>query len=273
MSEKFSSRFGHRTREREITIREDAPEGLRGYLVQLMYELGFKPSGLRKIVCQVLKKAPDIKGNWSEFPNIDYEVNDLLTECDWFYIYDVIEAFFSKISGDGKQKFQDEINDYFKINGIGWKLENGKIEARGDVFFEGSFDKAIKVLDDSGLRTAKTELQEAINDLSRRPSPDITGAIQHSLASVECLCREISGNTKMTLGELIKKYPGTVPPPLDSAVEKIWGYSSETGRHLKEGREPTYEEAELVVHLVSSLTNYLGKKMKGQKRYDEESPW
>jgi hypothetical protein len=221
MSDKFSSRFGHRAQEKEITIREGAPGGLRGYLVQLMYELGFKPSDLRTVVCRVLKTAPDIRGNWSEYPNIDYEVNDLLRDCDWFFVYDIVEAFYSKVTADKKQKFEDEINDYFKINGIGWKLERGQIETRGDVVFEDSFDKAVEVLEEAGLRTAKTELQEAIKDLSRRPTPDITGAIQHSLASFECLCREISGNTKMTLGELIRKYPGTVPSPLDTAVEKI----------------------------------------------------
>lgn len=272
MTDNFSSRFGHRSQEREITIREGAPEGLRGYVIQLMYEIGFKPSELRTIVCRVLKQAPDVQGNWSEFPNIDYEVNQLLAECDWFLVYDVIETFFSKVTSDKKKKFEDEINDYFRINGIGWKLENGRIETRGDIAFENSLNKAVGVLQDSGLKTATTELQEAIHDLSRRPTPDITGAIQHSLASFECLTRELVGNNKMTLGELIKKFPGAIPPPLDVAIEKIWGYSSEQGRHLREGQEPTYEEAELIVHTVSSLTNYLGKKLKKGERATPK-PW
>jgi hypothetical protein len=265
MNNKFSKRFGHLPADKEISIREEASEELRGYIIQLMYELGVKPSELRTVVCRVLKKAPDIRGNWSEYPNIDYEVNELLRECDWFFIYDIIEVFCLKLPDDKRQKFHEEINDYFRRNGIGWKLESGHIEIRGDLVFEGSVSKAVETLSESHLNTAKTELHEAVKDLSRRPSPDITGAIQHSLASFECLCREISGNTNMTLGELIRKYSGIVPPPLDSAIEKIWGFSSEQGRHLKEGKEPTYEEAELVVHLISTLTNYLGKKLSKQK--------
>ena len=37
-------------------------------------------------------------------------------------------------------------------------------------------------------------------------------------------------------------------------------FASEQGRHLKEGGEPNYEEAELVVHLSASLCAYLAKK-------------
>ena len=120
-------------------------------------------------------------------------------------------------------------------------------------------------MEKANLGTAKTEIREALNDLSRRPNADITGAIQHSLASLECVARQIAGNTKMTLGELIKKYPNIVPKPLDEAISKIWGFTSEQGRHLREGGQPTYVEAELVVGLSAVLTTYLGKKMKNNE--------
>lgn len=58
MKDSFSKRNGfHSTQESEISIREDAPEELRGYLVQLAYECGFKPSGLRAILCKALKNS------------------------------------------------------------------------------------------------------------------------------------------------------------------------------------------------------------------------
>jgi len=47
----------------------------------------------------------------------------------------------------------------------------------------------VTVLETAKLETAKTEIREALNDLSRRPTPDITGAIQHSLACLECVAR------------------------------------------------------------------------------------
>ena len=118
------------------------------------------------------------------------------------------------------------------------------------------------LLTSTGLRTAQQELHEALMDLSRRPDPDISGAIQHSMAALECVAREVTGNPRATLGEIIKRNPGLIPKPLDDAVAKAWGYASEHARHIREGRMPSYEEAELVVGLCASVSTYLVKKKK-----------
>lgn len=149
----------------------------------------------------------------------------------------------------------------FLENGIGWKLEEGLIVFRGDEFFETTLKKAEEVLEQAKTLTAKQEIKEAINDLSRKPEPDVTGAIQHSLACLECISREVANDRKSTLGELIKKHRAIVPPPLDQVIEKMWGFSSEQGRHLQEGKPPDFEEAELLVGLSASLSTYLAKKL------------
>lgn len=59
----------------------------------------------------------------------------------------------------------------------------------------------------------------------------------------------------------MKKYPDIVPKPLDKSIAFVWGFSSEQGRHLREGREPNYIEAELLVELSSTISNYLAKKI------------
>lgn len=269
MTNRFSKRFGHSIKEKPIEIREDAPQELREFIIQLIYEFGYQPSFLRGVICRVLRKSPD-RGNWSEYPNIDYEVNQLMEESDWFYIYDIIEAFANRIEGKYKASFHEELNDYFKANGIGWKLHNEQIETRGDLVFEGAVEKVENTLEKVGLKTAQTEIKEAISDLSRRPEPDITGAIQHSLACLECVCREATGDKKATLGDLMKKYSDIVPKPLDKSISFIWGFSSEQGRHLREGRDPEYIEAELLVELSSTVSNYLAKKI-GNLGIDEES--
>jgi hypothetical protein len=43
-------------------------------------------------------------------------------------------------------------------------------------------------------------------------------------------------------------------------MEKIWGFASEQGRHLREGKEPTQEETELAVHVAAAVATYLAKK-------------
>lgn len=262
--ETFSKRQGlFSLKEKEITVREDAPEGLRGFIKMAFYDLNKNPSDLRAITSRVLKIAPD-RNNWSEYPNIDWEVGQHLENCEWYIVYDIIEVIIQKLDPKDKEIFIREINEYFIANGIGWKIVNGQIETRGDKVFETAVKTVVSVLETAKLQTAKTEIREALNDLSRRPTPDITGAIQHSLACLECVIREITGDTKSTLGDLMKKYPGVIPTPLDQAVTKIWGFTSEQGRHLREGKAPEYLEAELVVEVTSAIATYLGKKLAEQ---------
>ncbi|MDA1018408.1 MAG: hypothetical protein O3A00_28625, partial [Planctomycetota bacterium] len=101
------------------------------------------------------------------------------------------------------------------------------------------------------------ELKEAIGDVSRRPAPDTSGAIQHAMAALECVARDIAEDPKPTLGKLIQKHPDLFPPPVDKAIEKLWGYASEIARHGREGNDPTREEAILVVGVSATLVNYL----------------
>lgn len=272
MDDSFSKRLGYRQISSEIIIKEDAPKELREFVIQTLYSYELKPSYLRRVICQVLKTMPDSNNN-TEYPYVENEVQYLISDCKWFEVYDIIEAFSKKLSEMTKEKFQNDLNEYFIENGYGWKLENGKVLSRGDEAFELSTKDTISTLENSELITAAKEIKEAIDDLSRRPSPDITGAIQHSLACLECVCREVSGDTNSTLGALINRNPNIIPKPLDQAIVKIWGYSSEQGRHLKEGKEPLFQEAELVVGLFSVLSSYISKKFKSLPNDVDEVPF
>src|SRR5690606_7701298 len=121
-----------------------------------------------------LKIAPD-SNNWSQFPNIDLEVGEHLYSCEWYLVYDIIETIIQKLNEPKKTTFSNEINEYFITKGIGWKIVNGLIEIRGDEVFETAVKTVVSVLETAKLETAKTEIKEALIDLSRRPTPDITG--------------------------------------------------------------------------------------------------
>lgn len=83
--------------------------------------------------------------------------------------------------------------------------------------------------------TSQNEIKEAITDLSRRPIPEITGSIQHSLAALECVCREVTRDKKATLGTLINDHPNIVPKPLDDAIKKFGGFHQSKGYIFKKG--------------------------------------
>lgn len=264
MNDTFSKRFGfHQPQAVEITIRQDAPYDLRGLVADFAYRAGFDPHRLRSHVCYILKKRED-PDNWSAFPNVDWEARQHLDTCPWYRVYDIIENIAKTMLDDphryNVQVFTGELNEYFIENGIGWQLTAGKIELRGSEAFEEAVKTATTKLAANNFQTAQTELREARNDLARRPDPDLSGAIHHSMAALECVAREISGDLKPTLGEVVKKNPGLIPKPLDDAISKAWGYASEVARHRREGHDPEYYETELVVGLAATCITYLINK-------------
>jgi hypothetical protein len=161
-----------------------------------------------------------------------------------------------------QRKFETELNEVFGELGIGWQMVGGQIQTRGTEVFEASIHEAKAALVESGRPTAESELREAIADLSRRPEPDLTGAIQHSMAALECVARDVCKQPSRTLGDLLQKEAQKlgIPKPLNEAVEKAWGYASEMGRHVREGRIPERAEAELIVGICATVSTYLCQK-------------
>jgi phage regulator Rha-like protein len=110
------------------------------------------------------------------------------------------------------------------------------------------------------IKIVNQEIQEALKDLNRKSQPDLTGAIQHATAAVECVLRCLTGNENATLGQILQKQKGLIPAPLDVSVEKAWGFASNKARHVKAGQKIDFSEAEFVVTQFVSVANFLAKK-------------
>lgn len=231
----FSERFGFAPPDADITTR-DAPEELRTTVVDVAYEAGMAPRSLRTLICKILFIAPD-SNNWSEYPNIDNEVRRILDEADWYEVYDIIEAVATELPATmlfppvrpgaeprraGYAFFEDRLNRLFRKKGIGWQLINKQVEYRGAEAVEVALRGVYELVRDTGRATAASELHHAITNLGHRPAPDVTGAIQHAMAALECAARDHAGS-RDTLGQLVQRNPQMFPPPLDTVVTKAWG--------------------------------------------------
>lgn len=86
----FSERHGLTPPDAPITIRSEAPDWLRELLLTVAYKSDLAPSQIRTVLCEMLLETPDAN-NWSEFPNVDGEVRNLLRRAQWFEVYDLIE--------------------------------------------------------------------------------------------------------------------------------------------------------------------------------------
>jgi len=266
----FSERHGFAPADAEIVTREAPPE-LRAAVVSLAGEAGMSPKPLRGVICDLLVLEPN-QGNWSEFPNIDEEVRGIMRDLPWYEVYDVIEAVAKALPGGvrpsrlqgapepfGYPVFEERLNRVFRRRGIGWQLVNRQIEYRGEESVEVALRGVQELMQAAGRPTAANELHEAVRDLGRRPTPEVTGAIQHAMAALECVARD-HASSRDTLGDVIKRNRALFPQPIDTLMEKAWGYTSNFGRHIEEGHAPTFEEAEMVVGLSAVICRYLARK-------------
>jgi hypothetical protein len=263
---RFSERRGYQPPEPPIAVREDAPADLRGLVVDYAEEAGASPSSLRTLICGILMTRPN-PANWSDYPNVDGEVRDHLDSCPWYSVYDFAEAVHELLvkraeSGHSREEagpelFERKLNQLFKAKGIGWQFLDGQIQVRGEEAFELAVRAVGDGLAQSGRATAAQEIHQALLDLSARPVADTTGAIQHSMAALECVLRDVANDPKATLGALLAKHRKSFPSPLDQGIEKLWGFASENGRHLREGRSPGLEDAVLTVHVCAAVARYL----------------
>src|SRR5688572_8423638 len=111
----FSRRNQYTGAAREITVREEAPEGLRFAVLAIARDLGLGPTPLRELICRVLRVRPS-PHSWSEFPNVWDEVQGVMFGCEWFRVYDIVEALWLSFARDrsgAAGAFEHEINAYF----------------------------------------------------------------------------------------------------------------------------------------------------------------
>ena len=246
MTQTFSDRYGYSPAP-EITVREDAPEGLRRAILAIAKNQHMLPREIRAVESDVLFFLPD---------------STSIYDCPWYKVYEIAEALhaylFDPHDSTKQQIFADRLNQYFREKGIGWDMMcDGEIVHRGEVFAE-TTREAVSVLEESGLPNAASEIREALRDISRRPEPDRTGAIQHAMAALEATAREVTGKPNPTLGQLIPEL--NLPKPFDAAVDKLWGYACEHARHGKEGRKVGTDEAELLVSVACAVCTFLTKQ-------------
>lgn len=263
----FSNRHGFVPDNEPIKIYHEAPDWLREYVCTVTEQLPIEPYFLRNQICTLLIETPS-RENFGRL-EIFREIRSLLYHAEWYFIYDVIEILARNLKSQGNlDEFNAlliQINGAFKRKGVGWQLlNNGCIQVRGEEIFEKSVQTAITAAEETGRTATARELHDALLDLSKRPAPDITGAIRHAIAALECVARDVTGDSRKTLGEIIKLHPNLLPLTLDKGVEKIWGYVSDKVRHIREreGHVPDLCEAELIVGMAGSIATYLIKKPK-----------
>ena len=263
----FSKRYGFRTRPVDM-VREQAPEALRSFVLFHLSSIARRDIHLvRDVVSHTARYIPNPANQ--TVAEIWNEVQSGVRTCEWFLVYDLIEEIYRALqwSNDRQDAFVTEMNEFFREHNIGWQLRAipvagihllaPEIVIRGSEAFEIPVSAAMQALETSRRSAAQTELREALQDLSRRPVPDLTGAVHHAMAALECVAADVCGETGETLGQIVKRHPDRFPAPLGDAVSKMYGFASDRARHVKEGKALLQKEAEFIVAIAAALTTFL----------------
>ena len=267
---RFSERYGY-VKPSDVIIRECITEPIKNsiynWFSMLRNACEDKYEVLEKVVwIQFLNKKLD------DFPYHDpLDNTDIIckfvdnSKKDWFLKLDLIEFVYPYIKNiindkDFRSKVK-QLNNEFERHNFAYRLINGKI-------VEITSENEIKSIEEAINNTksnAKTHLQNALEKLSPSIS-DYRNSIKESISAVECVCREITGES--TLDKSLKKLENkgvVLNSQLKTGLGNLYQYTNDgsTGiRHalMDDKNAPSADEAIFMLVSCSAFVNYLIKK-------------
>ena len=178
----------------------------------------------------------------------------------WYEVFNVIEFVASAdINGRRASRFRSQINSVFERESSGYRFVSEQIAPITDQLELGEIETALAV--DS--RAVSSQLEQALQYLSDRQSPDYRNSIKESISAVESEVRSTLGKEKGTLGQLLPELQKglSLHPALTEAFSKLYGYTSDEGgiRHalMDDSRTVTFEEAKFMLVACSAFINYV----------------
>ncbi len=127
-----------------------------------------------------------------------------------------------------------------------------------------TLQKALELPD--SLKPVKDHLKAAIDLFSDRENPDYRNSIKESISAVEAACVILTGDTKATLGQALKKLEDKgikLHKALQSSFSSLYGYTSDADgiRHaLLEESSLDFDDAKFMLVSCSAFVNYLAAK-------------
>jgi len=193
-------------------------------------------------------------------------VREYFFNCKWFEVYDFIE-FIANACPDEldyiNPSFMEICNSVLERELSGYRFVGGKITQITSEEEIVEIEEALEAT--KSLKPVNNHLKRALDLLADRKSPDYRNSIKESISAVEAICILITGNTKATLGQALKKIEKKVKlhPALKSAFSSLYGYSSEAEgiRHaLLDQPNLDFEDAKFMLVSCSAFINYLVSK-------------
>lgn len=199
---------------------------------------------------------------WKKLVNI---LRDYFFKCEWYEVYDFIEALISSFDIDDKpfentvKSMTSFMNSVMERDNSGYRIVDGKVTDLTDETTKQNIEAAVNQARFSG---AAAHVKTAVAFLFDRTEPNYRNAIKEAISAVESACVDFVGDTKASLGKAVNKLQGDsyLHPAMKEALLKLYGYTSdESGiRHaLIDHSNATKEDAVFMLSVCSAYINYL----------------
>lgn len=182
---------------------------------------------------------------------------------EWFEVYDFLEFLYDNYPKDTKH-FLYSCNKILERELSAYRFVSGKIVKIISDIEISEINEAIS----SPFDSINNHFNRALELLSDKKNPDYRNSIKESISAVESMCRIISQNEKVTLGEALKLLEQRgilLHPSLKDSFNKLYGYTNdEKGiRHslFDEKNSLSFEDAKFMLVTCASFVNYLKIKL------------
>ena len=175
--------------------------------------------------------------------------------CEWFEAYDFLEVvseFKSDLLGN---RGRTEINEVLTLENSAYRFVDKQIVEVTDEIEIGAIEDGLS----DAHQLVKQHLDAALRMLGDRTSPDYRNSVKESISAVESACKLITGNSKATLGDALKRIQ-SLHPSFSKAFQSLYGYTSDASgiRHaLVEESAVSYADAKFMLVTCAAFVSYL----------------
>jgi hypothetical protein len=256
--ERFSDRYGLRS-ESDL-IYDDVPLSVRIGLREVLEIIEYRaPSAQRSILCKAFRISPD-PSNWSEYPNVEQEVSDLIQRGEWYEFYDALERMPRLLRDQwAYETFIAEANRLLAEESAGYRFEDGRLERVGTLEFSEAVAGAHSALQAPEFAEPRRQFERALSLRSARPQ-DSANVIKEATNSVEGTLQVIYRRPGVSMSTIVsEQVKGVAPGGVVDLFRALYRQGSGTtgARHAGiGGADPTEARAELAVHVAAALHAY-----------------
>ena len=243
---------------------DDAPDGLRYGIREVLEDLGYTTPKLQRfILCKALRIPPD-QYNWTDYPNVENEVVDLIAIEPWYKFFDALERIPKFLPAEQVEEYRHKINALFTEERVGYRFEEDVIVRLGTQEFHSVIEQGLTALEQERFAEARRQFERGYEFRNSLP-PDWANAIKEAANSVEAVLQVIYGRPGVSLTTIVsEKFPDQVPNGVRQLFRSLYSQGSGTtgARHASiGGNDPTGARAELALHLAAALHQFAASEL------------